>query len=513
MWARSGRWFDATLLLTLSACSPSPPAADLVFRNGPIYTVSSPTLWADALAVRGERIVAVGAESLVDPYVGSSTRVIDLDGRLLLPGFHDAHLHFLRGALSLDELDLSEARSIEDVQEMLRAFTTARIGDEWILGRGWNDRHFGERPPTRHQLDAVVGDRPVLLSSYDGQRVWPNTRALELAGIEEGYDIATVMEAVPKPTREETLEALRRAITYTQRFGITSATNLAGTADLLDVHLETRGEPGIRLHHVAAVDPETGDDELQRLHESGVGSVRISLDSTIGMRGQRAYEQAELDALVARLQAQGFQILIHAAGDRAVRMALDAYERVDDEKAGQRRHRIEHVELVDDEDIPRFASLGVLAGMQPYHASPGFGRGPARFAWRSLTEAGARLVHGSDWPATSIDPLVGIFTAVTRQDLDNRPEGGWIPSERLTVEQAVYGYTLAGAYASFQETETGSLEVGKLADLAVLSHDIFRMVPERIAGAQVEMTVVGGAVVYVAPSFLTAEERALLLAH
>ncbi len=557
-------------LVGLHACF-SGPSADLILRGGRIYTVDREQPWAEAVAIREDEFIAVGRSQDMNRLIDGNTVVVELDGRLVLPGIIDSHVHFLEGSLLLDRVQLAEATSLEEMKDIVRLFAEANPEAPWIVGHGWNYNYVdGGRLPTRRDLDEVVPDRPVFLSAYDGHTAWVNSKALVAAGIdrqskplgpgeivrdletleasgalkEEGA-IQLVRRVIPRPTREQLLTALRKGIAYAHRFGVTSIHSAGGIPaeadaegypenDVLDLfaELEQRGELRLRVYSAMTINDTTNDEDLDRFAELGVrhrgpwlkaGAVKIFMDGVIEShtaamletfgnnpeeRGAPNYTQAEINELVSKLDERGFQIFTHAIGDRAVRMVLDAYqEAAAAANLGSRgRHRIEHVELISEIDIPRFADLGIIAAMQPHHAVWAKGVGPKRieraFAWKSLRDAGARVVHGSDWAVVTIDPLVGLHTAVTRQDLDNRPEGGWIPEQRLTLPEAISGYTLDAAFASFEEDIKGSIEVGKLADLAVLSQDLFKVLPRKIAETEVMMTLVGGEVVYVSPRFL-----------
>ena len=572
-------WWVALLALAgFHSCSSGPPA-DLILRGGRIYTVDREQPWAEAVAIRGDAFVTVGSNQDVDRLLGADTAVVELDGRLVLPGIIDSHIHFLDGSLLLDRVQLGEATSLEEMKDIVRLYAEATPEASWIIGQGWNYTHVdGGRLPTRHDLDEVVADRPVFLMAYDGHTAWVNSKAFVAAGLdrqskplgpgeivrdpetgeltgalkEEGA-IQLVRRIIPRPTREELLAALRKGIAYAHRFGVTSFHSAMGIpteadadgyldSDVLDLfaELERRSELTLRVYSAMTVDETTTDEDLDRFSELAArhrgpwlktGAVKIFMDGVIETHtaamlepyandleasGTPNYSQADINALISKLDARGFQIFTHAVGDRAVRMVLSAYEAAASEHPESRgRHRIEHIEVISEVDIPRFAELDVIAAMQPHHATPDYvgvwakGVGPERieraFAWKSLRDAGARGIHGSDWPVVTIDPLVGLHTAVTRQDLDSRPEGGWIPDQRLTLPDAISGYTLDAAFATFEEDVKGSIEVGKLADLAVLSQDLFKVPPRKIARTEVMMTVVGGRAVYVSPRFLPQE--------
>jgi predicted amidohydrolase YtcJ len=580
-------WLVFSLLGSLVSCWPTGPKADLVLRGGRVYTVNGQAPWAEAVAIRNETLLAVGSDVEMDRFIGRGTVVVELGGRLVLPGFIDSHIHFLNGSLLLEQVQLNEAQDLEEMKAIVRIYAEAHPDLAWIVGMGWIYTHIdgGHRLPTRQDLDDVVPDRPVFLLAYDGHTAWVNSKALESAGIDrdsepEGYGeivkdprtgqpigtlkeegaIQLVRRVIPRPSRNALLEALRNGMAYAHRFGITSIQTATGIPaeedflgfpeeDALDLFAELahNRELKLRVYAAMSVGKETTEEDLDRFAELKAryegpwlkaGAVKVFMDGVIethtaamlepysdragGERGAPDFTQAEIDELTLGLDGRGFQIFTHAIGDRAVRMVLNAYQEATAQSPdAARRHRIEHIEVISEEDIPRFAAVGVLAAMQPYHASTdvggaweksvGSGRIERAFAWKSLRSAGARLVHGSDWPVVTIDPLVGIYAAVTREDLDHRPHGGWIPAQKLTLEEAVSGYTLDAAYASFEEDIKGSLEVGKLADVVVLSHDLFKVPLRKIAEAEVLMTVLGGETVYVSPRFLSNEMKKRLL--
>jgi len=565
-----------SLALACLSCEsvPSEPPADLLLRGGRIYTLSAAQEWAEAVAIRGDKIAAVGGSAELDRIVGPKTAVIDLGGKLVLPGFIDSHIHFLEGALQIHHAKLDEARSLQEMLDLVKAYADRNLGLAWIQGMGWNYTYVeGGRLPTRQDLDAVLSDRPAYLQAYDGHTAWVNSKALEVAAVTrhskpQGYGevvkdpltgdltgvfkeqgaMELVRRAIPQPSRQDKLAALQRALGEALAHGLTSIQIAHGSPtfdpspkyapDELDLYeeLERRGELPLRVYFAMSVSRQTKAEELEQFARLKArlpgprlkaGAVKIVMDGVIeshtaGMlepyaddpstSGNPDYSQAEIDRLIADLDRRGFHIFTHAIGDRSVRMVLDAYQRAAANNPPlPRRHRIEHIEVVSEEDVPRFASLGVIASMQPYHASPditgvwarnlGKKRLARAFAWKSLRQAGARLVHGSDWPVVTLDPLVGLHAAVTREDLDGKPAGGWIPEQRLTLAEAVRGYTADAAYASFEEDLKGTLEVGKQADLVVLSDDLFQILARRIPEAEVLMTLVGGRAAYTSPRF------------
>ena len=561
----AGVLLTAALGLATAACGRGGgPPADLILHGGRVYTVDPAQPWAEAVAVRGDRIARVGGEAGVLALRGPATRVIDLGGRLVLPGFNDGHTHFLDGALGLEQVDLAGAATLSGIQERVRRYAAAHPDEPWILGFGWLYSTFPDRLPHRRDLDAAEPDRPVLLYSYDGHTAWVNSAALRAAEVDAatpdlpaskgtivrdpktGAPTGALKEGamgllervIPKPSRERKLEALRRGFEHAASLGVTSIQNCSGGREEIDLYAELDRQGLLTLRTRTAFpmpdNPvEVNDAFVARLvaardaHKDGrvqAGTAKFFADGVIesntaamlepyandpATRGTPHYDARQLEAMVRRIDAAGLQIYIHAIGDAGVRMALDALETAMRERPGrQRRHRLEHIETIDAADIPRFGRLGVLASMQPYHAYPepnlldvwaaniGPGRVPRAFAWNALAASGARLVFGSDWPVVTLDPIPGIHNAVLRQDTEGRPEGGWVPEQRVTLEQAIAAYTINGAWASFEEDVKGSVTEGKLADLAVLSQDLFAVPPADIHRTRVVLTVFDGRVVY-----------------
>ena len=533
---------------------------DLIVLNGRVYTADGNGTMAEAVAVQGNKSLHVGTTREVQRLRRPQTIVVDARGGAVLPGFNDAHAHLLSGGLSLGQINLSDAKTPLEIEETIRIWAAANPEREWITGRGWYYAPFPGGMPSRQMLDRVVADRPAFLTSYDGHTGWANSRALKLAGITRrtpnpangiivkdprtGEPTGALKEAamalvsalVPKPTREQQLAAIRAAITEAQRRGVTSVQTASGSADELGIYDELRRaqELDLRVYAGLSANPDTTADELAVFDELRTkfsddpvfkaGAIKLVADGVIesntaamlqpytnrpATSGEPRFDQPSLDRLVKDLDRRGWQVMIHAIGDRAIRMALNAFELVAAENppaARGRRHRIEHIETIDPADIPRFGRIGVIASMQPYHSLPDLGSvwsqniGPERAgrAWLygSIAKAQGRLAFGSDWPVVSLDPLLGLFVAVNRTTVGGEPEGGWIPSERLSLKQAIDAYTRDAAWASYDEHRKGSLERDMLADIVVLSQDIFSVSPARIAETDVAVTIFDGRIVY-----------------
>lgn len=565
-------------ILATAACSRQKiESADTVLIHGRIYTVNPKAPWAQALAVRAGKIIAVGSNRAIAALQGPSTKVIDARERLVLPGIMDAHVHFMVGAATLQQVSLNEAKTVGEFQQAIKDYADAHPDSKWIQGMGWVYNIFGkEGLPDRKLVDAVVPDRPVYLLAYDGHTSLANSRALQEAGITRstpdppggiivrnpatGEPTGVLKEAagslvtkvVPQPTREEELDRLTKAIHYASSLGLTRLISAGGDAERVELfdEIRRRGDLTARFTMARFVNPPVGPDVIMALQENrkkysdeqiDAGQVKFLFDGVIeahtaamldpyendpANRGQLYFEPDKYRESVVQLDSLGFPITTHAIGDRAIRHALDAYEEAN--KANGRsdmRDRIEHIEAPGAEDIARFGKLGVLAGMQPLHATPdsntldnwagsiGLQRAQRAFPWRSILAGGARLSFGSDWPVVTLNPWPGLQMLVTRQTPGGKPPGGWHPNERLTLTQAIYGYTMGGAIAARREKTEGSIEAGKLADIVIVSQDLFRIAPNQIGKTKVLMTLLGGKIVYQDPSWQSQQPTAMIFEH
>ncbi len=561
-------------LLAAGACAAgcagpgAPEPADLLIRHAKVYTLEEAQPQAQAVAVRGERIVFVGDDAGAEALLGPDTKVIDAGGRLLLPGFIDSHNHIRTGS-DPDVVKLHAASSLAEIQRRVREFAAAHPEMPWIEGEGWNYSAFpGGRLPTSADLAGLAGGRPVFLISYDVHTAWLDREALGRFGIGPGTrrvefgiveldpvtgeptgivsEFATLgiskagearLEAVlPSHSEARSYRSLQRSLEDAARFGITTVVD--PQVDLDDLALFERaradGILGARLQLALFHAPETTEAELAHFAEAmrrldddrlRVSALKLYIDDVIeprtaallepyadrpGKRGETLYPPERFAEVVTRLDRSGFQLFIHAIGDRGVRVALDALERARAANgARDSRHQLVHVELLSPEDVPRFRALGVVACMQPRHAAPditgqwaaavGPARWPYAFAWASLARAGATLAFASDWNVAEMDPLVGIYSALTRQGPGGSPPGGWVPEQRVDLATALRAYTRDGAFANFVEDDRGSIAPGKYADLILLSDDLWALPPERIPSARVLLTLVGGEAVYTAP--------------
>lgn len=531
---------------------------DRIWVNGWVWTGDDTRPSATAFAVRGDRFVAVGDDRAIRALAGPRTGVVDLEGRRVVPGFNDAHWHFP----SRPSVSLEGAGGVEAILERLTRFAGDLPAGAWLVGRGWLPTDFPGNEPHRRHLDGSFPDRPVVLTDRDGHQALVNARALEAAGIgpqtpdpdgglivrgPDGRPTGLLQESaaglvrrlLPEPTAEEVHAALQAEMARAASLGLTSVQNasaggLTGTERRALLRALAAGSMKVRWRAAVPFEPDPSPDrlaELVELRDTWRGPILSSgiakgmLDGTVDARtaamlepyvgggtGLPMWSQEELDAAVAAYDAAGLQVQLHAIGDRAIRMALDAFAHARAVNGPRdSRHRVEHVEVPAAVDLPRFAELGVVASTQAPFATPdatALGSyapllGPERVArandFRRLDEAGAVQAFGSDYPVFPMDPLRGIWTAVTRQLPDGTPEGGWNPGSRIPVEAALRHYTRDAAWAELAEEHKGRIAPGMLADFAVLTHDILTGGREALARARVALTVMGGRETWRAP--------------
>ncbi len=560
----------AALVTTSLAQAPKP--ADTLIVNAKIYTVNAKHPWAEALAIRGETIAAVGTRVEIEKLRGPDTRVLDAGGRLVLPGFTDCHIHFISGSISLGQVHLEGTKTLAEIQERVKAYAAAHPGTGWILGRGWVYSTFGaEALPHKKYLDEIAPDRPVFLEGYDGHTYWANSKALELAGINKntpnppngiivrdattGDPTGALKEAasdlvdkrVPQMTGTQKLEALAAGLREANRQGLVRVHSAGGDFEVLNYYKSLRSEGKLTLRMTIAyfLNPPELKPETMKLLEAtrreyddewiSTNAVKTMLDGVVeahtaamltpysddaSLSGKMFWDAAKYKAAIKDIDAHGFQIFTHAIGDGAVRLALDAYEgaaKANPKSAG--RPRIEHIETINAADVPRFGKLGVIASMQPLHAYPdentltvwARNAGPERvsraFGWQSIAKTGGGLAYGSDWPVVTLNPWEGLQNAVTRETTEGTPKGGWVPAERVTLTQAIEAYTLGAAFAGRRERTEGSLQPGKVADVIVVSQDLFAIDPHAISKTQVLTTIVGGKTVYESAEWKAARKK------
>jgi predicted amidohydrolase YtcJ/beta-lactamase class A len=541
--------------LIAEAFSRTPVQADLVLTNGRIWTGEAAHPWAEALAVRGQRLIAIGTSDKIKMLVGAQTRVIDLRGRLAVPGFIDDHTHFVSGGFQLLSVDLRAARTPAEFAARIKA-QAARLGPRrWITGGDWDHELWPGGPlPTKELIDAATPDNPVFVSRLDGHMALANRVVLRMAkitrdtqdppggtivrdpqtgeptGVLKDAAMSLVWPLVPEPSDQDYNEALDAALKEAARGGVTSIQDITAwphyelfkryrDANKLTVRVYARTPLDSWKRQADLVARQGRGDDWLRL-----GGLKAFMDGSLGSTTALFFEPFTDAPNTAGLMADdnipegvmkqnikgadkaGLQCSVHAIGDKANHIALNYFEEVARENGPRdRRFRIEHAQHLLASDIPRFAALGVIPSVQPYHAIDD-GRwaekriGPARlkttYPFRSLLDAKATLVFGSDWTVAPLSPILGIHAAVTRATIDGRNPRGWIPEQKITVEEALRAYTSACAYAEFAERDKGTLAPGKLADITVLSQDIFRVPVEEIQKTNVVYTIVGGRVVF-----------------
>jgi hypothetical protein len=535
--------------------------ATLVLVHGQIWTENPAQPEAEAVAVYGNRILHVGTSAEVLRLVGPSTRVIELNGRRVVPGFNDAHVHFIDGGQGLTSVQLRDAASQAEFRQRIARFAQSQPAGAWITNGWWDHERWTPAVLPTHQLiDPVTPRNPVFVQRLDGHMGLANALAMKQAGVDRNTKdisggvivrdadgnptgifkdaaMALINRVIPPLSLQETETAILAAEREAARNGVTSVQEMAdstedtGGPDRLRAmqSLEREGRLTVRISenlrlrdwkYLAGSGVQAGfsDDLIQigglkTFADGGLGASTAWLfapyddaPNTSGLASDELQHPEQMYADMKGADQAGLQIAIHAIGDRANRTILDMYQRLEKENGPRdRRLRIEHAQHLTTADIPRFAQLHVIASMQPYHAIDD-GRwaqkrlGPDRiryaYSFRSLLDSGAMLAFGSDWPVAPMEPLMGIYAAVTRRTLDGKNPNGWIPEQKITVAQAVHAYTVGAAYAQFEEKRKGSLEPGKLADMAVLSKDIFHIDPVQIENMRVDLTILDGRIIY-----------------
>jgi len=532
-----------------------PLTADLIIINATAHTMDAARPAAQALAIIGNRIVAVGTTAEIKSLAGPSTRVIDVHDRLVLPGFNDAHVHFMSGGFQLSSVDLCDANTPQEFAERIRDFAARLPKGRWITGGDWDHERWPEaKLPTKELIDHYTGNVPVFVNRLDGHMALANSLALKLAGVTHDtkdpdggvivHDPKTgeptgilkdaaqsfVWKVIPPASFEERLAAARAATNHAASLGVTSVQDMSAGTDvgvyqtLLDRgELKTRiyavsplpawerlARTGVRAHFGSAMLRVGG---LKGFADGSLGSTTalffdayLDAPDTHGIPGEEMFPEGAMLKRIHDADLAGLQVIIHAIGDKANDSSLSFYEQVEKENGDRdRRFRIEHAQHLRRQDIARFARDNVIASMQPYHAIDD-GRwaekriGPERakttYAFRSLLDSGATLAFGTDWTVAPLNPMVSVYAAVMRRTLDGKHPQGWVPEQKISVEEAVHAYTAGSAFAEFQEKEKGTIAPGKLADLVILSRDIFSIDPVEIEGVNVVMTIMDGHVVY-----------------
>lgn len=538
----------------LFGCAAEPPA-DLILTGGRIYTMNPGESRVEAVAVVGDRIVFAGGRDGVLARKGSNTQVLELDGMTVLPGLVDAHAHLPGLGRMLRELRVTGTSSAAEIRDMVMTRQQEIEPGEWITGRGWDQNDWEVQAfPTWENLRGTEGN-PVYLRRVDGHAIWVNRKALEICGVTrdtvepEGGRIMRdangnptgvfvdramdlISRKIPSPSAEERMNRIRVALAECRRFGLTGVHDAEATEEYLRIYRTLLDRDELTLRVYAILDSDSTRFVREKLTEGpwsdprhfvSVRAIKVYADGALGSRGAVLLEpysdepshqglfqnpRASIEHWVELGLASGFQVCTHAIGDGGNRLILDVYEAALDRRpVDDHRFRVEHAQVISLDDIPRFAEMGVIASMQPTHATSDMywaedRVGPERirgaYAWRKLIDSGAVIVCGSDFPVESANPLWGIYAAVARQDHLGWPKGGWYPRERMTVYEAVEGFTVMAAFASFEEHLKGSIEVGKLADFTIVDRDLFEIAPREILEATVRHTIVGGKLVYTA---------------
>jgi predicted amidohydrolase YtcJ len=531
----------------LASCKQHPVADQVVF--GKTWTANVAQPWAEGFAIVGDSVVAVGSRQEIEKWVGKETRVTEAEpGNLIVPGFIDCHTHFVDGGFALASVQLRDAKSKDEFIKRIADFAQSQPKGTWILNGDWDHENWGGELPTRDWIDAVTPDNPVWINRLDGHMCLANTAALKAAGISDKVNdvpggtivrdkkgrltgifkdnaMNMMYEKVPAPTIEQEDAALQAAMNYVAERGVTSAHNMSGYLTVFERArvagtMKTRIYAGMSLANWKTLNEKIkaqgrGDKWLR------IGGLKEFVDGSLGSHTAAFFEpftdskgdagffvisEAELYRRIKSADSAGLQVMTHAIGDKAIHTLLNIYERVAKENGERdRRFRVEHAQHIHPNDIPRFARLNVIPSMQPYHAIDdgrwaekiiGLERCKTTYAFRALLDADARLAFGSDWFVAPPTPLEGIYAAVTRRTLDDKNPDGWIPEQKITVEEALKAYTINAAFASFEEGIKGSLQPGKLADYVILERDITEIEPSEIRKVSVLRTVVGGKPVF-----------------
>ena len=531
------------------------PSASLVLLNGKIWTVSDAQPRAEAVACLGSRIVAVGSNDEIRKWIAAGTEVIDLGGKLVLPGFNDAHVHFFDGGENLAGVQLRTTRSEAEFRARMADFAAKQPAGRWVTGGNWDHENWTPaRLPTRQLIDSVTAGHPVFVNRLDGHMALANSQALKLAGITRDTPdppggtivrdaageptgvlkdgaMERVYRIIPPASPDQIADAVRAAMRYAAENGVTSVQDMSAAPEILRVYqtLLARGELTVRISghqplatwaRLAAVGLRA-DFGGEKLHIGGLkgfadgslGSTTalffepyLDAPNTTGLANSEMIPVSKMQGHILDADRAGLQVAIHAIGDKANHTVLDMYEEAEQRNGPRdRRFRIEHAQHLLRDDIPRFGKLHVIASMQPYHCIDD-GRwaekriGPLRakttYAFRSLLDTGAVLAFGSDWPVAPMVPLMGIYAAATRRTLDGKHPDGWVPEQKISVAEAIRAYTTGSAYASFDDKIKGSIQPGQLADMVVVSDDILSIPAAGIEKTRVETTVFDGKVIY-----------------
>jgi predicted amidohydrolase YtcJ len=551
---------------TLKAYGQPIPAADLIIHNARVWTVDSSHPEAEAVAVLGDRIVALGSNQQIDAWRAPQTKVVDAEGKRLLPGFNDAHVHFMDGGAQLDNVELNDATSAREFTRRIAERTAKMPKGEWLLGGDWDETKWNPTEmPTKELIDPVTPDRPVAVNRYDGHMILANSVALKLAGItaqtpdpdggvivrdKQGNptgglkDAATdlVFKVIPQMTHAQRRHAIERALDHASALGVTSVQHMNPDYADIAIYNELLEEGRLTTRIYAAPLISQVDDQVKigiRRAFGGpylrIGALKSYADGSLGSgtayffdpfndqpnnRGLLSDAMHPISSMrdrMMRADESNLQLCTHAIGDAGISAILDIYDEI--EKAHgprDRRWRIEHAQHMAAKDFDRFSSLHVIASVQPYHAIDdgrwaesriGHDRASRTYAFRTFLNHGVRLALGTDWNVAPLDPMLTLYAATTRATLDGKNPNGWFPEQKLTIQEAIEAYTLGSAYAEFQEKDKGSITAGKLADMVLLSDDVLTIDPVKIRDVRVLRTWVGGKLTYDAATSAPADRR------
>jgi len=531
------------------------PAADLIIQNARIWTVDSALPEGEAVAVLGDRIVAVGSNQQVAAWRGPHTHIVDAGGKRLLPGFNDAHVHFSDGGAQLDNVELNDATSAQEFARRIRERAAKTAKGDWLLGGDWDETKWSPAElPTKELIDAATPGTPVAVNRYDGHMVLANSLALKLAGItaqtpdpaggvivrdrqgnptgalkDAAQDI--LFKAVPALTHDQRRHAIERALGHAASLGVTSVQNMDPDYADIAIYSELLDEGRLTTRIYAAPLITQVDDQVRigiRRAFGGpylrIGGVKAFADGSLGSAtayffepfldqpGNRGLLSDGMQPIslmrdhMMRGDAAGLQLCTHAIGDAGISAILDLYAEIEKQHGSRdRRWRIEHAQHMAAKDFDRFAELHVIASVQPYHAIDdgrwaerriGHDRATRTYAFRTFLNHGVRLALGTDWNVAPLNPMLTLYAATTRATLDGKNPNGWFPEQKLTIKEAIEAYTMGSAYAEFQEHEKGSITAGKLADMVLLSDDVLSIDPAKIRDVKVLQTWVGGKLTY-----------------
>lgn len=551
----TAKWIAILLGLSTLGFAQAKPSADLIVMNAKIWTGDAANPSSDSVAVLGDRIVAVGAVKDVELWRGPATKVVDAGGHLLVPGFNDAHVHFTPGGAQLDWVQLNDATSQQEFVRRIAERAKAIPKGEWILGGDWDETKWTPPSlPTHEAIDAVTSNNPVAISRYDGHMILANAAALKAAGITSATQdppggsivrdasgnptgalkdaaMDAVFKVVPPMSHDQRLHAVKRALGHAASLGVTSVQDMNPEFADIAVYAELaeKGELTTRIYAAPLISQVDDLTKIGIRRSFGtpylrIGALKSYADGSLGSATAYFFEpfvdQPQNRGLLSdamhpvsmmrdrmmRADAAGLQLCTHAIGDQGISIILDIYSEIEKEHGtADRRWRIEHAQHMAAKDFDRFASMHVIASMQPYHAIDdgrwaegriGHDRASRTYAFRAFLDHGVRLAFGTDWSVAPLNPMLGVYAAVTRETLDGKNPKGWFPEQKLTVAETVSAYTMGSAYAEFQDQEKGSITVGKLADMVILSNDIFSIPPDKIKDVKVTKTFVGGKLVW-----------------